>query len=324
MNWKIGLSVATLIAFAVVAPHAAVAKSYSGKKVLLIDSYHEGYGWSDGIVEGVRSVVQPSGAELRIVRMDTKRNKTEEFKQAAALKVKGVIEEFKPDVVIAADDNATKYVVQPFYKDNALPFVFCGINWDATVYGYPYSNTTGMVEVSAVDELFELLHKLTRGKRVGQISADVFTSRKEAGQISKTFNITYAESHFVKTFAEWKEKFLELQGKVDIVLVGNKAGMADWNEEEAIRLAEQNSRIPTGAVHPDMTKVSLIAYTKLPSEQGEWAARTALRILDGTPPANIPITRNREGRLVINARIAQNVGATIPADLIESADEIIE
>lgn len=324
MKLKAALCSVALLALAIPASNAAVAKSYEGKKVLLIDSYHEGYGWSDGIVEAVRSVVLPSGAELRIVRMDTKRNTSEEFKQAAAQKVKGTIEEYKPDVVIAADDNATKYVVQPFYKDTALPFVFCGINWDATIYGYPYSNTTGMVEVSAVDELFELLHKLTSGKRVGQISADVFTARKEAEQISKTFNIEYAESYFVENFAEWKAKFLELQGKVDIVLVGNKAGMADWNEEEAVRLAEQSSRIPTGAVHPDMTKVSLIAYTKLPREQGEWAARTALRILDGTPPSAIPVTRNREGRLVINARIAQNVGATIPADVIETADEIIE
>ena len=31
------------------------AAGYSGKKVLYIDSYHEGYGWSDGIVAGVKS-----------------------------------------------------------------------------------------------------------------------------------------------------------------------------------------------------------------------------------------------------------------------------
>ena len=65
-----------------------------------------------------------------IFRMDTKRNTDEEFKKTAALKAKAEIEASKPDVVIAADDNASKYLIQPYFKDASLPFVFCGVNWD--------------------------------------------------------------------------------------------------------------------------------------------------------------------------------------------------
>ena len=88
--------------------------THTGKKVLFIDSYHEGYAWSDGIGRGINSILDGTGVELKVVRMDTKRNKDAAFKEQAALKAKKVIEEFGPDVVIAADDNASKYLIKPF------------------------------------------------------------------------------------------------------------------------------------------------------------------------------------------------------------------
>lgn len=95
--------------------------------------------------------------------MDTKRNPAEEFSKAAALKARTTIEEFRPDVVIASDDNASKYLIMPYYKDAELPFVFCGINWDASIYGFPYKNVTGMIEVALVSEIFRHLKNTPRG-----------------------------------------------------------------------------------------------------------------------------------------------------------------
>ena len=124
------------------------AAEFSGKKILIIDSYHEGYPWSDGTVAGAQTGLKDSGVDIKIFRMDTKRNTSDEFAKQAGEKAKAFIEEYKPDVVIASDDPAAKYIIVPFYKDAALPFVFCGVNWDAGIYGFPFKNTTGMVEVS--------------------------------------------------------------------------------------------------------------------------------------------------------------------------------
>ena len=125
---------------------ASLSQSLAGKKVLFVDSYHEGYAWGDGIISGIKTVLEGSGVELKIFRMDTKRNGEKAFKESAALKAKAEIEDFKPDVVIAGDDNASKYLVVPYYKDASLPFIFCGVNWDATGYGFPFKNVTGMLE----------------------------------------------------------------------------------------------------------------------------------------------------------------------------------
>lgn len=102
--------------------------------------------------------------------MDTKRNKSDDFIKEVALKAKNIIETFKPDVVIAADDNASKYLIEPYYKNASLPFVFCGVNWDASVYGYPYRNVTGMVEVAGAKKLVDLLKDFVKGGKVGLLA----------------------------------------------------------------------------------------------------------------------------------------------------------
>ncbi len=321
------LGAVSVLVFAAAAGQAGAAGKYDGKKVLVIDSYHEGYAWSDGTVAGVRSVLDSSGAEVRIVRMDTKRKKTDEDKLAAAEMVRRTIESFGPDVVIASDDNASKFVIMPYYKDAALPFVFCGVNWDASGYGFPYKNVTGMVEVAAVDELFAFLERLTDGRRVGYLAAEVFTAHKEQENIEKTFGMKFAETRYATNMAEWQAQYRELQGKVDMLLVGNSAGTDGWDDDVAARFVERNSKVPSGGIHEHMSRFVLIGYTKLAEEQGEWAAKTALRIIDGTSPSAIPIARNTQGRLVINARIAEGLGGSTTAalgDMLQSADEVIE
>lgn len=327
MNYRKILGALSGALLAVIATQAGAAGKYDGKKVLFIDSYHEGYAWSDGTLAGVRSVLDTSGVQLQVVRMDTKRNKEEEDKLAAAEMVRSTIDQFKPDVVIASDDNASKYVVMPYFKDAALPFVFCGVNWDASVYGYPYKNVTGMIEVSAVDELFAFLERLTEGRRIGYLAADVFTAHKEQENIEKTFKMSFTETRYATDLAEWQAQFRELQGAVDILLVGNAIGTEGWDEEAAARFAEKNTRIPTGAIDEHMSPFALIGYTKLPQEQGEWAAKAALNILDGKSPADIAIARNRQGRLILNARIAEGLGEGAMAtlgDILQSADQVIE
>jgi hypothetical protein len=122
-----------LLAACVVVAFVTRVDAADKKKVLLVDSYHEGYAWSDGEVAGAKSVFKDT-VDLKVVRMDTKRNPSADAKKQAGEKVKAEIEAFKPDAVIVLDDNSVKYVTVPFYKDSPLPFVFAGVNWDASSY----------------------------------------------------------------------------------------------------------------------------------------------------------------------------------------------
>lgn len=299
------------------------AKSYDGKKILLIDSYHEGYAWSDGITTGVQQTLKGTGIELKIIRMDTKRNKGDDFKKTAALKAKAEIEAFKPDVVIAADDNASKYLIKPFYKDAGLPFVFCGVNWDASNYGYPYKNVTGMVEVAGAGELVDILKGYAKGSRVALLADDTLSSQKDADNYKSKLGIDVTPV-LVKSLDEWKQSYQAIQDQYDILLVGNTVGIEDFNVQDAEAFALKHTKIPSGAVQMDPMPFAVLGYLKVPEEQGDWSAQTALKILDGTAPSSIPIVKNTKGSLVINARIADKAGIELPFDLIQSAEKVIE
>ncbi len=297
--------------------------SYSGKKVLFVDSYHQGYAWSDGVTNGVKSVIEGKNITLKIVRMDTKRHPSEDFKKEAALKVKAVIEKFKPDVVIASDDNASKYLIEPYFKGSDLPFVFCGVNWDASGYGFPTKNITGMIEVTPVPQLLAQLKPYAKGNRVGFIGPDILTSRKEVENYKKVFGMTVKE-YFAKDFNDWEKGFKELQNSVDILLVDSDGGLYSDKSSEMKAFVEANTKVPTGASYDFMAPYVLLDFAKIAEEQGSWAAHAALKILDGTSPAGIPVAKNKEGKLYINARIAKTLGVDIPFDIIQSADKVIE
>jgi ABC-type uncharacterized transport system substrate-binding protein len=307
---------------------AAVGAGYfwyetqSTPKILFIDSYHQGYEWSDGITAGIQQVLEGRNVNLRIHRMDTKRNKTVEFKKQAALKAKAVIDEFKPDVVIAADDNASKYLIVPYYRGGNLPFVFAGINWDASRYGFPARNVTGMVEVNAVESLLETLQTFSGGVTVGLLSDDTTSTQKEIKTYAEVLNLKFDKVSLVSNFADWKQAYLEMQETVDVMYFYNNAGIEGWNDQEASRFALENARIPSGAVQAWIAPYVLLVFPKDAVEQGEWAATTALQILQGMSPESIPMTTNKRTTPMMNSEMARNLQLEIPRELIQSGPEI--
>lgn len=304
-------------------PAVATAQKYEGKTVLYIDSYHEGFSWSDGILKAIEKRFDGTGIALKVIHMDTKRHSDETFIQAAARKAKSAIEELGPDVVIASDDNASKYVIAPYFKSGPYPVVFCGINWDASAYGFPTDHVTGMIEVAPVPQLILQLKSYTRGDRIGFIGPDTFTARKEAENYRKAFNIDLT-TYYSKSFDDWKALFLKSQKEVDILIIDSDGGLYKDHAEEMKDFVTRNTRIPTGSCYDFMADFALITFGKLPEEQGEWAAATALAILDGTPVSEIPMEKNKQGALIINTRIAQALGIDISVEEIEFADHIIE
>lgn len=301
----------------------SMAADLKGKKVLFVDSYHEGYGWSDGITQGIQEVLSSSGVELKTFRMDTKRNASEAFKKEAALKAKAEIEAFKPDVVIAADDNASQFLVMPYFKDAALPVVFCGVNWDAAVYGYPYKNTTGMVEVTPVPQLIEQLAPFAEGSRIGFLGPDIVTAKKEAENVQKAFGMELT-TYFAADYADWKKGFARLQQDMDMVIIDSDGGLYKDHADEMKTFVESSTKKPTGASYDFMAPYALITFAKIAQEQGRWSGEAAVKILSGTSPADIPIVKNKEGELIINARIAAALGVEVPFEILESAARIIE
>ncbi len=316
---SLALALATALLAVLAAPTSA---QVAGKKVLFVNSYHEGYPWSDGEERGARAAFQGTGVELRFVRMDAKRHSEEAFRKAAAAKVKAEIEAWKPDVVIVADDPAVQYVLEPFYKNAKLPFVFCGVNWDASKYGLPYKNATGMVEVAPVKELVGNLRAHAKGGRLGYLTVDSETERIEAPNYARTIGAPFAVQVFAKSYAEWKAAFERMQGETDMVLFGNTAGLADFDEKDAKALVARGTKVPTGCAYDFMMPYAMLGFTKIEDEQGAHAAAVALRILKGEPPASIPVVANKQSKIFMNLKLAGAAGVVFRPEIVRTAQVV--
>ena len=301
------------------------------KKVLFVNSYHKGYLWSDNIEKALFQTLniidKPDGSldsshsnvTLKVFRMDTKLNQSEAFMTQAALTAKTLIDEWQPDVVIACDDNASKYLIAPYYKDASLPFVFCGVNWDASVYGFPTNNITGMIEVMPYRHNIGLLKQYAKGSRVGYIGSNTFSERKNIDYVRDKENIVFDDGKLVDTFDEWKKEYLRLQSSVDMLVWFNPIGIRGWDNTEAIAYIQENTRIPTGTTSDHEIIYALIGTAKLAAEQGIWSGRAALRILAGEPPSSIPVTRNRHTQVYVNQKLAQKLNITFTNELLSRA-----
>ena len=301
------------------------------KKMFYVNSYHKGYEWSDDIEKGLLKALDirensdgtydtsGSDVELKVFRMDTKLNKSEAFKKQAALKAKAIIDEWKPDIVVASDDNASKYLIAPYYKNGSIPFVFCGLNWDASVYGFPVSNVTGMVEIDPVLETIEILKKYAKGNRIGFIGVKSISARKSVDTYVKRLGIKISDGKLVSDFSEWKKEYLRLQDSVDMILWFNPVGITGWDSKSAEAFILENTKIPTGATADNNKRFAMIGIVKIAEEQGWWAGKTALRILDGKSPADIPVVTNKESRVYLNMPLAKRLGIKFSMELIEKA-----
>jgi ABC-type uncharacterized transport system substrate-binding protein len=292
---------------------------YTGKKILWVNSYHMGYPWSDGIESGLHEVLDATGVELKIVEMDTKRNSDEAFGQSAGMKAKAEIEAFQPDVVIASDDNAQKYLIVPYLKGTELPVIFNGVNWDASAYGFPTSNVTGMIEVELPDQLVELLKAHAEGNRIGYITIDTETERTVVETYNQRFFDGQMQPYWTTTQDEFKTAFLAAQQEVDILFMGNNAGSVKWEEEEMEQFVLKNTTIPTGSINDWMAPYSLLTLAKSAKEQGEWSAQAALSILDGTPVSEIPVAENKKGEMIVNLDLADKLGVVFAPSLLKNA-----
>lgn len=298
-------------------------------RCLLVYSYHVGYPWNDAIDRSATELLQ-GRCEIERIYMDSKRNPDERYIRQQADLAFLKIEQWQPDVIIAVDDNASKFLVAPYLKDHPIPVIFCGLNWDIKEYGYPYRNTTGMIEIAPLEPLLlqsqQLLHHQLPSRTVPLqltfIDADRLSARKEFEHIKAQFESPQLqiEGRFVETFQQWQQAFEQGQ-QGDIILLLNNAGIEGWNDREASRIVA-NGKTFSITSHDWMRHWSMLTMAKEPEEQGEWAAEVAQLILEGVVPSAIDHAKNRRWRSYVNLPLLKQAGITLPSSLMKRAEWI--
>jgi hypothetical protein len=261
--------------------------------------------------------------------MDTKNHPEREFKERAAVLAHRAIESFRPDLIIAVDDDAQCYVAMQFVDRPGIAIVFAGINGPIEPYGYHRAaNAAGIVERRSMLDLRDAILAMRRGDRPLGARVMHLGDRSESVQADSLqiegFDwqpLKLVRSVRVATFPEWQREIEGAAAAADVILVSNyrnlkreegKPGLVP--PEEVVGWSERHSRLPLVGVGGFFVEEGgMFAVGTSGFEQGEVAARMALRILEGEAlPAGLGVQTPRQFIVYMRHAVLEQRGIVLP------------
>lgn len=293
----------------------AYADEVKQSSVLVIMSYDDKNNSEREIAQGIENAL--TGQRIHYYYLDAKNHP--DLAAGNAQNAYTRYQELKPDVVIAADDAAQKLFVLPYLLGKTpTPVVFCGVNDSASQYGYPNTQTTGIIEKKHYRQSIGLAQLIDpRIKKIAIIYRDTPTNATNLAQLKreeKDYGITITSFTAVNSSSELLATLKNLEEENDALLVLNLAGINDdsgnkMEQSAAMALTARTWNKPSiGASKNEIEDGILCGVAKINLEQGLVAGTMAQNIIQGKSPADIPVTENQNGQRMINATTAYRLG----------------
>ncbi len=307
--------------------HEHAFKFEHPRKILVLNSYHSGYSWSDNEMSGIVETLQHIAPSIEpvIEFLDCKRFPgMEQFPRLVEL-FKSKYTDDSIDVIITADNPALEFALR--YRDTlfpGLPIVFCGINGfeQSRIANIP--NVTGVAEFLDAESTLELalnLQPLTRNVLVAfdRSITGLSTYRDTTVQLKRfdsRVRIEYLDDMPMKDLLARLERassdtiVLALSYSVD------KAGTV-FDHHESAELMGRRSSVPVYAMHEERVGHGVVGGRVIGGfSQGKRAVELALDILQGKPPASLPVDLKSPSTWLFDYAVMQRFG--LPVDRLPS------
>jgi PAS domain S-box-containing protein len=272
------------------------------QKVLVLNSYHRGYDWSDNIVEAIQAEFGKTDLEVELFfeYMDTMRYESVEASRYMKQLCEAKYAKADLDLIITTDDSALYFVLE--HRDlhfPGIPVVFCGVQEAENSKPQNYDSVTGVIELYDYQATAKIALKLhPSAKRIVAITDGSEADLLREMALDDTLNnldrkveidVLSLGGH---SMSELLEKIEQLGSESILFLVSafrDKEGVV-YTRQESARLIRQHCKAPiyvTGLNWLGLGPVGgMVAYAAF---QGREAAKMAIRILNGENPQNIPI-----------------------------------
>lgn len=201
----------------------------ASNKILVVMSYEEDNPWCMQIKDGIDSVLA-GDSDIKYFYMDTKKNINGGVRKAE--EAHELYKQFRPNGVIAADDNAQSMFVLPYLKDKVTtPVMFCAVNAQPEEYGYPASNVSGILERGFIRESIAFAKQLVPSiGTVGFLTKDSPAGRAIRKQVeaeADTYLTKVAGFKLVRTIKETLVALEEYQTTSDALFITATNGILD-------------------------------------------------------------------------------------------------
>lgn len=266
--------------------------SYKIPQVLVIQSYHSGFLWTDNINTSIKRTLKQYDNNTRITTefLDTKRFTSQQFKDDLKLMLEYKYKDSAFDVVIVADNNAFEMVKE--LNDTVFkrtPIVFCGLNFfDLSQLG-SMKNVTGVREENDFLKNFELIKKIHKNVEkiivINDLTPTGYQNKLNINKDIRNFKDD-VEIEIVEdiSVAELKEKLRNLSPNTVVLysyfFKDNQDRFLEY--DESILIVAEASVVPVYITTDFSLGYGTVGgYLTSGALQGENAANLAIQILNG-------------------------------------------
>ena len=296
--------------------------------VLVLNSYHIGYAWSEDIINGINSTFSKGTIhpEIFVEYMDTKRYAPEDIFPSLIAMYTSKYEHTPLDLIILVDNNALSFMAT--YHDQLfpdVPVIFLGVNGFTPEMLGTLTDVTGISESiderKTIDLILQLLPEtqhlvtITDSTVTGEIHLARFQelSIEYADQLDFIFLAGLSADELAAELAQLPENSVIFFRSFFRSVEGESITV-----EEALRLITQNSAAPIFTTWDFTLGEGVVGGALLTGQsQGRAAGELALQILQGTPAASIPILPGSPTEIILDYNELQRYdipAAAIPAN----------
>ena len=275
------------------------------KSILYLNSYHNGYRWSDYILNGVRSVLDESEykIDLQIEYLDAKKYN---YDDVTRMLLNIYAEKFANehfDVVMVSDNDAFTFASQ--YRDRlfpGVPLVFCGVN-DLSPEALAQGNLTGVEENFdlrlTLDVALKLHPDTSRMVVVGDESTAGVTIRRqieaEVPLYRDRLEVEYWTHMDLPSMLD-RVEVLPPDTFLFFIPFYQTIGGRFYTTEEVMRAIYNHAKVPIYTAWEFLLGHGAVGGRLISGFQhGQTAAALALRILGGEKADDVPVYREPTG-----------------------------
>lgn len=298
-----------LVALFISAPQMLQAELPPEQKsrVLILNSYHPYYLWSDNEINGIVETLKKSDAKTEpiVEYLDCKffprMDHFEYVRNLFAHKFKGI----RIQVIIAADNPSLEFALK--YRDEifpGVPIIFCGIN------GFEPKMIAGINKISGVAELLDIRGTIEMMLRLHPHTKEIFlihdytttgmATRRQAERDLKDLGASVSIRYMKDiTTAEMLAQVRNLP-PTSLVLALSYSRDSEgrvFDHTQIARLLGEASPVPVYAGHEERLGFGIVGGSLLGGRlHGAKAAELALAHLGGTPIESIPVYTDKTTR----------------------------
>ncbi len=319
-----------LVAAWIVIPGAPLsfALEAPARNVLLLNSYHKGFYWTDKITVGVESILKKAGGppiDIRVEYMDTRHINDPKHYRNLLKSYKHKFRTLRFDAIISTDEDAFHFLLK--YRDGlfpGVPVVFCGVNEfrDSMLAGRDLF--TGVVESIDVRRTLDIALKnhpntthvfvyfdnTSTGIALRKISAEVLAA------YGNRFEKVFVENLYLKEIRE--KDFCLPPGSIVLMMTFPREKYGNVSEEN-LRYVSGRCNVPIYSMWDTFLGRGIVGGMITDGfSQGEAAAKLALRVISGEKAGSIPVVKESPNRYMFDYRQMERFGIR-PVDLPEDS-----